>query len=710
MSEELKVIISSDVDKSLKALLSLSNAFEELTAVTKTLTTQFGSLSAAIPKFDSAASKAKKGTDSMGKSAANASGSLLAFSRIVQDAPFGFIAIGNNITQFVEQFAELKRQTGSTGAAFKGLIGQLAGAGGMTLAFSAVTSILTSLVQKYGSLSNAISVLNPLLSSQQRLINELNLAWIKNAEGIGKEVANVDLMVAAVKNLNVPLEQRKIITEELIKQYPDTFKGLTAEAIAVGKADAAYKELTTTLIAQGAIKAGNDLIGQRAGELLALRIESAKLSKELADLRDTSNDSFFGSLADKGKQIAGVQNEINKNAAQQAKIQQQVAGIQAEQIKLVQELGSKVLGIKPPDTVLKIFNELNQALEKVNERVKLTGESARDVASTKISLLSAAFDKIAAIGGEDSKSILKTIGDQIRALQGTVDAKKIKTAADIIKELNNDLRGLDSAFAAAGGSLRDLSEDKIKKITDALKSLADVGVLPGSDLFNALKSQIEALQSTFTRTPVSFKIPITIEPLGAVSNAATISRVLKGTQDEFRKQLSPFTDQVNEIIRQGTISGITSLSEGIGEALVSGNFNAVVGGFVDAIAGFMGQLGKLLIAQGVAIQAFQVSLDTLQGIPAIIAGGALVAASAAFRALAKGGTSSFATGGTVFGPTLAMIGDNPGREEHIVPSEVLDKIGGGAFPDEVVFTIRGTDLVAAVNRGNTYQGRINGRR
>lgn len=711
MSEELKVIISTDVDKSLKALLNLSNAFEELTAVTKILTSQFGDLSSALPKFEAATRRSTKGTDAMAKSASSASSSLTAFSRIVQDAPFGFIAVGNNITQFIEQFANLKQQTGSTGSALKALVGQIAGAGGMTLAFSVLTSVLTSLVQKYGSLANAMSVLNPFLSSQQRLLNELNLGFLKNAEGISKEIAQVDLMVKSVKDLNIPLEERKNITKELIKQYPQTFGGLTTEAIAVGKADAAYKELTKTLLAQGAIKAGNDLIGERAAQLLKLRIEGAKLQKELSDVVNPANDSFFGSLADKGKEVAGIQNQINKNKAAQNKLEKETATIQLEQLKLVEELGSKVLGIKPPESAVKIFAELNDALAKIDERVKLTGEDAKSVAQSKLSLLSAAFDKIATAGGPDSKGFLKTIGDQIRALNAIVDAKAVKTASEIIAQLNKELVGLDSAFAAAGGSLQGLSEDKINKISNALKNLAEIGVLPGSTIFDSLKSQIETLQSTFTKTPLTFKIPIKIEPLEPASNAATVAKVLKGVKDEFRKDLTPFTDSINEIIRQGTINGIESLSESIGKALVSGDFSSVVGGFVGAISGFLSQLGKLLIVQGVAIQAFQTSLETLQGIPAIVAGGALVAAAAAFKALAGNG-ASFATGGTAFGPTAAMIGDNTARKEHILSDLQLEKIArdiDGSGPGNIIAEtkISGNQMVILLRRAGYNIARIN---
>jgi hypothetical protein len=41
------------------------------------------------------------------------------FARIIQDAPFGIIGVGNNIQQLAGSFQQLKNETGSTSAALK---------------------------------------------------------------------------------------------------------------------------------------------------------------------------------------------------------------------------------------------------------------------------------------------------------------------------------------------------------------------------------------------------------------------------------------------------------------------------------------------------------------------------------------------------------------------------------------------------------------
>jgi hypothetical protein len=78
-------------------------------------------------------------------SAGAASGSAIAFNRIIQDAPFGIIGVGNNIQQFAEQLSALKATTGSTGAAVKSFFTSLISPANLAiLAVSAVTAALTS--------------------------------------------------------------------------------------------------------------------------------------------------------------------------------------------------------------------------------------------------------------------------------------------------------------------------------------------------------------------------------------------------------------------------------------------------------------------------------------------------------------------------------------------------------------------------------------
>ena len=77
------------------------------------------------------------------KQVGNGSNTLMQFSRIAQDAPFGIMGIGNNITATAESFGYLKQQTGSTSGALKAMASSIMGTGGILLGVSLLTTGLT---------------------------------------------------------------------------------------------------------------------------------------------------------------------------------------------------------------------------------------------------------------------------------------------------------------------------------------------------------------------------------------------------------------------------------------------------------------------------------------------------------------------------------------------------------------------------------------
>lgn len=314
--------------------------------------------------------------------------------------------------------------------------------------------------------------------------------------------------------------------------------------------------------------------------------------------------------------------------------------------------------------------------------VKLTDEAKR-ISSALPALLKTQqilrvnqtlLDEIKAVNDEINKGSAADTGQAF----GTASAgssKDVKTLSDVISELDKKLLQLDVTFAATGGSLQQLSEDKIRAISDALKDMVEFGVLPGTKVFDTYKSRIQQLQDTLNKTPVTIKPVVTIDPIPAATNDAAIAGIAEGFGMSFERYMTDL--DLAGTIRDNLGDAIASVSEGLGNVFKKGGgLQDVLAPLVDSLANFGNALGKQLIAQGLSIEAFKASLKSFQGVGAIAAGAALIAASSAFKALATRGISSFATGGAVFGPQMALIGDNPGREEYIIPSEVLDKMGG----------------------------------
>jgi len=98
------------------------------------------------------------------------------------------------------------------------------------------------------------------------------------------------------------------------------------------------------------------------------------------------------------------------------------------------------------------------------------------------------------------------------------------------------------------------------------------------------------------------------------------------------------------------------------------------------------QLIKAYIAEGVAVAIKSALVNVPFPFNVIAAGLAGGGAAALFGRLVP----SFAEGGMVTGPTLAMVGDNPSGKEMIIPWEKLGEMGGG--PVEVTGVLKGDTM------------------
>lgn len=79
---------------------------------------------------------------------ANAAPSVLEFSRIIQDAPFGIRGVANNIQQLSTNFGHLAASAGGTIPAIKSMLSMMTGPLGMMMAVSIVTSLAVAFGDK----------------------------------------------------------------------------------------------------------------------------------------------------------------------------------------------------------------------------------------------------------------------------------------------------------------------------------------------------------------------------------------------------------------------------------------------------------------------------------------------------------------------------------------------------------------------------------
>ena len=203
----------------------------------------------------------------------------------------------------------------------------------------------------------------------------------------------------------------------------------------------------------------------------------------------------------------------------------------------------------------------------------------------------------------------------------------------------------------------------------------------------------------------------------------------KKQTDEITANLSAFKER---IINEGVADTLGETFSAIGSAMVEGGnvFAAAGQAIVASISGFLSELGQMLIKKGAATVAAGVALNIIVpgsgskqvagGLALMAAGAAMSLGSGAIGSIGSGkgsngknsssgpeyGVPHFAKGALAYGPTLAMVGDNPGANhdpEVIAPLSKLkgmigDRSSGGSPTFIISNEISMGKLVTAIRR------------
>jgi len=274
---------------------------------------------------------------------ANAGNTLTQFSRIAQDAPFGIIGIGNNLTATAESFANLKNQTGSTGGALKALASSLAGSGGILLGVSLLTTGLTLLAQSGLSVGDVIDKITGNFDAFGAELNKISVDAAKNS---GQEIAGLNALISVAQDDINSRKERLIAVEELQSKYPGYFGNLTKEQILTGDLTAVTKELSKAIIARAEASAIADKIGELAAKKLDLQIKKEKevlgLQKAQESVKQANeNLKIANNIAGAGQRAAGAAGALSLATSRVKDLNEQILVIQTQQDKLAGKLNQK---------------------------------------------------------------------------------------------------------------------------------------------------------------------------------------------------------------------------------------------------------------------------------------------------------------------------------------------------------------------------------
>jgi len=251
---------TSDLDK------QITSTKNKLTDLKESVKTTGSSFSAMTPKV------------------ANGGNALMQFSRIAQDAPYGIIGIGNNLTATAEAFTHLKNQTGSTGGALKALASSLMGSGGILLGISLVTTAFTLFAQSGLSISD---VVGKITGDFDALGNSFKTVTEEAKKSAAEQISSLKGLIAIAQDENQSKTRRLEIIDQIQKQYPNYFGNLSTEKIMYGNLTGVVNELTQALVNKAIAE---KFAGTTAESTVKLWQANAKLVKGKEELAKAEAD------------------------------------------------------------------------------------------------------------------------------------------------------------------------------------------------------------------------------------------------------------------------------------------------------------------------------------------------------------------------------------------------------------------------------------
>ena len=229
------------------------------------------------------------------------------------------------------------------------------------------------------------------------------------------------------------------------------------------------------------------------------------------------------------------------------------------------------------------------------------------------------------------------------------DAERMAQMYPELARVYNDFKG-DKANEVLFTAIQNLTAaenglaNELKEVNTTLNGIKDLSIVP--DLGD-LEVEIDLSDIE------------TIEPMDWDTILGDYDAELDAFVDKWRatqEEIAMLNGMLEGAIVASMSNGLQAITDMMA-GIEGANAGAVLGALMQPFADTAIQLGEMLIAQGLGVEAFKKSLESLNGVAAIAAGAALVALGSAMRsgisALSKGGgaasTASYSGGGSSYG-------------------------------------------------------------
>lgn len=621
------------------------------------------------------------------------------FALVIQDLPFGFRAIQNNLPAIIGGFAGM--------------------AGPIYLAGSAIIAFFTAWDKGvFGAKKN----LDILKESQNSYLDSLKTAGGSS----GEEMAKIKALTSIAQDSNVAMFERLQAVKELQKEYPNYFGNLSQEKILNGDVADAVTSVKDAIIARAQATAIASQINTLSSQkfLLEERLYQLALikTKKIQEALAFVNKAKAAGFTESAKNLQGlIDSQIKSIREEESIIKGSVNNINKELERLgkgYEDATKKSLGLETfKDTGAKPKVEDNsiallksqQQYYKDNilmfaafEQEILRREEELAVKQAKLEGKSAQYIKnIRARFAQDRINSAQEVSDKLSAIQaklGEEEGKELEAEAELVakgrKMINDGLLAINQKF------LTD-DIDSLSKANDVKQKLDKGNLRRRIQDFKEYIAKLEALRVSAIESGTG----VDVSPIDkAIKNAQSAMLALGTAWDETSRK-------INSSIQDALVGSFMLLGETIGNALAGKNFDAIsaLGGI---LATALTEIGKALIQfavmEGIALQLFK---DPTMWPVALAAGIAAVAAGAYLKSkmggssgggsggggLDYGNRNSNATGNFMPGrPNFGLLNQYPNTKTGENMSGLTN--AQDSSNNSATFVLKGQDLLLSVNR------------
>lgn len=485
----------------------------------------------------------------------------------------------------------------------------IAGAGAIFLAYTALTSK-----------TKELTAAQYKQADEQKLMNELTSEATKE---IAAHRVKLDQLVVSARNVNTPLADRKKAIAEINKIAPEYLGNITLETIRTDAATQAINRYNESLFKGALARAALKKIDENA-----LKRVEAQLKYE--------NQTYQYNL----KKNAA----IAKGAAESQKFFKEEGGAQERAYFRYQNTLEQ---LDAQDAQLKNIYGSNEAYLGLLKNIGLAESANADVAKgAKDGTIKYYEEKIKAL--KELQEEFETTPEAIAVLEGRIESfqKKIDALRNVKPKQVSIFEGIEVPELQSQGTIEAFDRDiaKLKEMQQQVGVTADAWLL--------LEEAMLALE---LEKEVKFDLPT--ESLNNFSDEfqnfggrfiAEAERIGKATED--------FNARVKQAFDAFVANSVETFATIVGQfAVGQAKLGDIFYGLGSQLADFVTEVGKALIAVGVAGLAFQSALSN--PVAALAAGAIVVAAGAAFKAVLGKykDAGGFADGGIVAG--RSFVGD-----------------------------------------------------